>query len=119
MPAHSSARARRGPQAIVTLAKFAYRDVLARLAERDRLPLFGETSFETRSGFLLAYGADLDDLVRRSALQVGKVLKGARIGELPIERPIKFQLSVNLKTAQSLGLAIPDALLLRADEVIR
>jgi len=113
-------RARHGrAQAIMTLAKFAYREVLATLAERDRLPLVGETSFEARTGFLLAYGADLDDLVRRSALQVAKVLKGARVGELPIERPIKFQLSVNLKTAQALGLTIPQPLLLRADEVIR
>ena len=85
---------------------------------RDRLPLVGETSLEAQAGFLLAYGADLDDLVRRSALQMAKILKGARAGELPIERPTKFRLSVNLKTAQALGIAIPRALLLRADEVI-
>ncbi len=79
----------------------------------------GETSQEVQAGFLFAYGADLDDLVRRPVLQMAKILKGARAGEVPIERPTKFRLSVNLKTAKTLGIAIPDAFLQRADEVIQ
>ena len=57
--------------------------------------------------------------MRRSVLQMARILKGARAGELPIERPTKFRLSINLKTAKALGIAIPPALLLRADEVIQ
>ena len=112
-------RARRGgAQALLTVAVFPHRASLSALGARDRLPLVGETLLEAQAGFLLAYGADLNDLVRRSALQVARILKGARVGELPIERPIKFRLSVNLKTAQALGIAISKVFLLRADEVI-
>ena len=113
-------RARRGGvQALLTVAVFPHRASLAALGARERLPLVGETSLEAQTGFLLAYGADLDDLVRRSALQVAKILRGARAGELPIERPTKFRLTLNLKTARQLGIAIPQSLLLRADEVIQ
>jgi putative ABC transport system substrate-binding protein len=113
-------RARRGnAQAIVAVAMWPYRREVAELAARSRLALMGEESHEVEAGFLMAYGADLDDLVRRSALQLAKILKGASAGELPIERPTKFRLSVNLRTAKALGIAIPQALLLRADEVIQ
>ncbi len=113
-------RARRGrAQALLTVAVFPHRASLAALGARDRLPLVGETSLEAQTGFLLAYGADLDDLVRRAALQVARILKGARVGDMPIERPTKFRLTVNLKTAQELAIAVPQSLLLRADEVIR
>ena len=113
------ARARRGnAQAVVAVAMWPYRSEVAALAARSRLALMGEESHEVQAGFLIAYGADLDDLVRRSALQMAKVLKGQRVGELPIERPTKFRLSVNLKTAKALGIAIAPALLARADEVI-
>ena len=113
------ARARRdNAQAVVPIAMWAHREQVAALAARDRLAAIGEGSQEVQAGLLIGYGADLDDLVRRSALQVAKILKGARAGDLPIERPTKFRLSVNLKTAKALGIAMPRALLARADEVV-
>ena len=114
------AQARRGnAQALVAMAMWPYRSEVAELASRSRVAVMGEESHEAQAGFLIAYGADLDDLVRRSALQMARILKGARAGELPIERPTKFRLSVNLKTAKALGITIPQALLARADEVIQ
>jgi len=114
------AQARRGnAQALVAMAMWPYRSEVAALALGSRVALMGEESHEAQAGFLIAYGADLDDLVRRSALQTARILKGARAGDLPIERPTKFRLSVNLKTAKALGITIPQALLARADEVIQ
>ena len=114
------AQARRGnAQALVAVAMWPFRSEVAELAARSRLALMGEESHEAQAGFLIAYGADLDDLVRRSALMTTRILKGARAGDLPIERPTKFRLSVNLKTARALGITIPQALLARADEVIQ
>jgi putative ABC transport system substrate-binding protein len=88
------------------------------LAAKARLPAIYPLSVFVRMGGLLSYSVDFVDVFRRGAVYVDKILKGAAPAELPVEQPTKFELVINLKTAKALGLAIPDALLVRADEVI-
>jgi len=115
--AFAAARRHRA-QAVLAIATWSHRARVAALALRDRLPLVGESSEEARDGFLIGYGVDIDDLARSAVLKMDQILKGARTGDLPIERPTKFRLSVNLKTARAIAVALPQSLLLQADEVI-
>jgi ABC-type uncharacterized transport system substrate-binding protein len=89
------------------------------LAVQHRLPSISVGREFVELGGLIAYGASIPGLVRRSAIYVDKILKGAKPGDLPIEQPTKFELVINLKTAKTLGLTIPPAVLARADEVIQ
>ncbi len=88
------------------------------LARRQGVAVVSLFDAFTREGGLLSLGTDYPVIYRRAAVYVDKILKGAKPGELPIERPAVFRLMVNLKTAKALGLAVPLALLGRADEVI-
>jgi ABC-type uncharacterized transport system substrate-binding protein len=88
------------------------------LAARHRLPAMFNAREFVQLGGLIAYGANLAELNRRAAAYVDKILKGAKPFDLPIEQPTKFELFINLKTAKALGLAVPDRLLVGADEVI-
>jgi ABC-type uncharacterized transport system substrate-binding protein len=90
---------------------------VAALALKQHLPSCGWPEFAMAGG-LLAYGLNFSDMFRRAATFVDKVLKGAKPGDLPVERSTKFETIVNLKTAKALGLVVPYNLLARADEVI-
>jgi putative ABC transport system substrate-binding protein len=97
---------------------FAHQTTLLELASAARLPTIHELRRWPEASALMSYGPDLHDLFRRSAFYVDRILKGAKPGDLPVEQPTKFELVINLKTAKSLGLAIPPTLLALSDEVI-
>jgi putative ABC transport system substrate-binding protein len=94
------------------------RDNIAALALRHRLPGAAQWRRYVEAGVLLSYGVDLSAIHKRLAFYVDKILKGAKPADLPIEQPTTFELVLNLKTAHSLGLTIPPALVARVDEVI-
>jgi putative ABC transport system substrate-binding protein len=92
---------------------------VAELAAKNRLPAIYGLAEYVEAGGLISYGADIDDIWRRAAVFVDKILKGARPGDLPVEQPTKFALLINLSAAQALGLTIPQPMLLRADQLIQ
>jgi len=96
-----------------------YRKALVDLAAKNRLPAIWEHSLFANDGGLMSYGPILPELYRRAAGFVDKILKGAKPADLPVERPSKFELVINLKTAKQIGLIIPQSVLYRADKVIR
>jgi ABC-type uncharacterized transport system substrate-binding protein len=113
--------AREGVRALLVVASpltLSGRVLLAELSLKHRLPgMFGIRE-NVEAGGLMSYGADLEDLSRRAAIYVDKILKGAQPAELPVEQASKYQLVINLKTANAFGLTIPPSILARADEVI-
>jgi len=96
-----------------------HRRRLAALAATSRLPTIHNVRAFVEAGGLLCYGVSQPDQWRRAATYVDKILKGAKPADLPVEQPTKFELIINLKTAEALGLTIPPTLLFQADEVIR
>jgi putative ABC transport system substrate-binding protein len=96
-----------------------YRGRIAELAAKNRLPsMYGFREFADAGG-LMTYGANVADLCRRAAAYVDKILKGAKPADLPVEQPTTFEFVINMKTAKTLGLTIPQSILVRADEIIQ
>jgi putative ABC transport system substrate-binding protein len=98
---------------------FTHRVRVVALATQGRLPGMYEVREFVAAGGLMSYGTRFPDLWRRAATYVDKILKGAKPADLPVEQPMQFELVVNLKTAQSLGLTLSPAFLFRADEVLK
>lgn len=103
-----------GSQVVTSHAK-----QFAAMAVKSRLPAIYWSPEFVQAGGLLSYSVSINDLFRRSAIYVDKILKGAKPGDLPVEQPTKFELMINLKTAKQIGLMIPPNVLARADRVIR
>jgi putative tryptophan/tyrosine transport system substrate-binding protein len=112
--------ARSGGSALILTASglaWARRDLIIKLAAQYRLPaVYHERAFVAAGG-LLSYGPDNIDLLRRAAGYVDRILKGEKPADLPVQAPTKYELAINLKTANALGLEVPTTMLVRADEV--
>ena len=100
------------------ISNVANRRVIIAAAARHRLPAIYPIPTFTLDGGLVSYVVDIPDLYRRGAAYVDRLLRGAKASELPVQSPVKFDLTINAKTAKALGIAVPRSLLLRADRVI-
>jgi putative ABC transport system substrate-binding protein len=110
-----------GADALIVLSNplaLAYRKRIGELAAKAGLPTIYLYRAHVDAGGLISYGPDLPDMFRRAGAYVGRILGGTKPADLPIERPARFELVVNLKTAKVLGITIPETILVRADEVI-
>jgi putative tryptophan/tyrosine transport system substrate-binding protein len=118
---HFAAFKTAGATAVVVIADFltnVLKNEINTAAINARIAVFAEHRDIAHAGALLSFGPDIFDLFRRAGVYIDKMLKGATAADLPIQLPTKFQFVVNLKTANALGLTIPPAILIRADEVI-
>ena len=116
-----SAMTRERAGALVVMPDFVFQDQRRRIVEfaaKSRLPAMYPWREPVDAGGLMAYGASIPDILRRAAVYVDKILKGAKPAELPIEQPAKLELVINMKAAKALGLRIPPVVLARADQVI-
>jgi putative ABC transport system substrate-binding protein len=120
-PAFRAMRRERADALIVPVNPLVFenRERIAKLALKHQLPTIASFHHFPRVGGLMSYAANLTEYFRRPALYVDKILKGASPADLPVERPVAFELIINLKTAEALGLTVSPSLLLQADEVIR
>jgi putative ABC transport system substrate-binding protein len=110
------------PDGFLPLMDLSLRSHEKRIVEflaKNRLPAIFENKEMVESGGLMSYGANHEDVYRRAASYVDKILKGAKPVDLPVEQPMKFEFVVNLKTATQIGLMIPPNVLVRADRVIK
>jgi putative ABC transport system substrate-binding protein len=117
-----TAMTRERPDALYITADSMHQRYIGRIiafAATSRLPAMYQVPEHVIAGGLIAYGASIPALFRRAAYYVDKILKGATLADLAVEQPMKFELVINLKTAQALGLTISPTLLFQADEVIR
>jgi putative ABC transport system substrate-binding protein len=98
---------------------YVYRTQVAALAIEEKLPTMSMINQAVEAGALMSYGQDLAEVWKRTAYYVDRLLKGARPSDLPFEQVSTLRLAVNLRTAKALGIAVPQSILQRADEVIR
>ena len=103
---------------VVSPLTYLLRESIAQAAIKHRLPTISNANQYAEAGLLMSYGPKLEDLYRRAAAYVDKILRGASPAELPVEQPSRFELIVNQRTARSLGLTLPQSLLMRSDDVI-
>ena len=97
----------------------SHRQLVLESAAKNRLPVIGDWGRWAPDGAVLSYGPNITEMIRRSAIYVDKIVKGSKTSELPVERPTKFELVINLKSAKQIGVTIPANVLARADAVIR